>query len=394
MDLSAFLASLNISATNGVFAIAAAVLSFVLMQGAVSMTRARLDALSGERAHRPLAEVLRKTLARTSIVAIAITAVLIGLSVLALPQPWNARVGQLWFFTLGLQLTLYVHRAVKVGTQQYVRMNTPQGAAPTFTVAHTLTIWLLRTLVWVIFALTLLANLGINVTTFVASLGIGGIAIALAVQTVLGDLLASLSIAADKPFEVGDFVSVSGNAGTIEHVGLKTTRIRALSGEQIVIANAEMLRQTVFNFKRMNTRRIVFSLRINPTTPVEIAAQVPQRLKAIVEKNEIARYDRAHLKTIDPNWLEYEVVYIMQVADYNRYMDVQQEINFDAMRMFDDLGISTGPRPQPLLVRELLDQPVPDAETDADTASRHDHDHDSNHDHDQDRRQPMRYRRH
>lgn len=362
MDLHAFFASLDISVTNGIFAILAAVLSFVLMQGAVSITRKRLDALSGESAHRPLAEVLRKTLARTSIVAITVTAALIGLSVLALPEPWNTRIGHLWFVTLGLQLTLYLHRAAKVGIEQYVRLNVRGAAAPTFTVAHTLTIWLLQTLVWVIFALTLLANLGINVTTFVASLGIGGIAIALAVQTVLGDLLASLSIAADKPFEVGDFVSVSGNAGTIEHVGLKTTRIRALSGEQIVIANAEMLRQTVFNFKRMNTRRIVFSLRINPTTPVEIAAQVPERLKAIVEKNEVAKYDRAHLKALDPNWLEYEVVYIMQVADYNRYMDVQQAINLDAMRMFDELGISTGPRPQPLLVRELLDQPEPDAD--------------------------------
>lgn len=360
MEISAFFDSLNISLANGVFAIAAAVLSFLLMQGAVSVTRKRLAALTGEHAHRPLAEVLRKTLARTSSVAIAATAILIGLSVLDLPAPWNARVGQLWFFTLGLQIALYLHRAAKVGIQQYVRMNARTGS-PTFTVAHTLTIWLIQTLVWVIFALTLLANLGINVTTFVASLGIGGIAIALAVQTVLGDLLASLSIAADKPFEVGDFVSVSGNAGTIEHVGLKTTRIRALSGEQIVIANAEMLRQTVFNFKRMDTRRIVFTLRINPTTPVAIAAEVPARLKAIVEKNAIAKYDRAHLKTVDPNWLEYEIVYIMQVADYNRYMDVQQAINLDAMRMFEELGISTGPRPQPLLVRELLEQPEPDA---------------------------------
>ena len=358
MEISHFVASLNISGANAVLAIVAAVLSFVLMQGAVSVTRRRLDALTGERAHRPLAEVLRKTLARTSMVAITVTALLVGLSVLDLPELWNGRIGHLWFVTLGLQIALYLHRGARVGIHQYVKMNARTGS-PTFTVAHTLTIWLIQTLTWVIFGLTLLANLGINVTTFVASLGIGGIAIALAVQTVLGDLLASLSIAADKPFEVGDFVSVSGNAGTIEHVGLKTTRIRALSGEQIVIANAEMLRQTVFNFKRMDTRRIVFTLRINPTTPVAIAAQVPARLQAIIEKNDVAKYDRAHLKTVDPNWLEYEIVYIMQVADYNRYMDVQQAINLDAMRMFEELGISTGPRPQPLLVRELDDQPQP-----------------------------------
>lgn len=369
MNLTTYVESFDITLTNAVVALLAVALSFVLMQGAVSITRKRLGALSDERAHRPLAEVLRKTLARTSGLAIAVTAALVGLSVLDLPEPWNGRVAHLWFFTLGIQIALYLHRAVTVGIHQYVRLNGRTGAAPTFTVAHTLMRWLLQTIVWVIFGLTLLANLGINVTTFVASLGIGGIAIALAVQTVLGDLLASLSIAADKPFEVGDFVSVGGNAGTIEHVGLKTTRIRALGGEQIVIANAEMLRQTVFNFKRMNTRRILFSLRVNPTTPVELAEQVPERLRAIVEKNEIAKFDRAHLKTVDPNWLEYEVVYIMQDANYNRYMDVQQAINFDAMRLFEELGISTGPRPQPLLVRELQDQPRPatDADADADT---------------------------
>ena len=160
----------------------------------------------------------------------------------------------------------------------------------------------------------------------IASLGVGGIAIALAVQTLLSDIFASLSIGVDKPFEIGDFVVFGEVAGNIEHIGLKTTRIRALSGEQVVIANADLLRQIVHNYKRMNTRRIVFKFGITyntPTEKVEVAAPV----KRIIEGIEVAKFDRAHFLGFDDSQLTFEVVYIMQVSDYNRYMDTQQAIN-------------------------------------------------------------------
>jgi hypothetical protein len=140
-------------------------------------------------------------------------------------------------------------------------------------VANTLVVWAIKTMLWVMFGLAMLSNLGIDVSTFIASLGIGGIAIALAVQNILGDLFASLSIAVDKPFEVGDAISVAGFSGTVEHVGLKTTRVRADSGEQIVIANAELLKNTVRNFKRMSNRRVQFSLMADPATPPACGAQ-------------------------------------------------------------------------------------------------------------------------
>lgn len=359
MDLNGFFSSLDITTANALFALVAAIASFILMHGALALFRKRLGKLSEEGAHRPLAEVLSSTLARTSTLAILATAILIGLSVLDLPPPWNARLGHLWFFTLGAQIALWLHRAIRVAAKRWFRKHGRGAEDEQVTVAHTLVIWLLQTSVWVIFALAMLANLGIDVSTFVASLGIGGIAIALAVQNILGDLFASLSIAVDKPFEVGDFVSVNNFSGTVEHVGLKTTRIRAIGGEQIVIANAELLRNTVFNFKRMSTRRIQFALRVNPATPPELAAQVPDRLREIIKRQQKLRFDRAHLKTVDQNWIEYEVVYIMLDADYTLFMDVQQAINLDAMRMFEELGISTAPRPQPLLVQELQEQPAP-----------------------------------
>ncbi|MDB5745500.1 MAG: mechanosensitive ion channel protein MscS, partial [Massilia sp.] len=286
MDFRAFVASLDITLPNALFALALAVFSFVAIHGLVAFFRRRLDRLSDENAHRPVAEVLHKTLARTSNLVVLLTAILIGLSALDLPAPWNARVSHLWFLTLGLQLAIYLHSAIKVTARRYFRSHEHGTTDAQVTIAHTLIIWVLQTSVWVIFALALLANLGINISTFVASLGIGGIAIALAVQNVLGDLFASLSIAIDKPFEVGDFISTSDTSGTVEKVGLKTTRLRASSGEQIIVSNAELLKDTVSNFKRMVTRRIVFNLRAHPDTPPAAASRVPTAVAEFIGRHE------------------------------------------------------------------------------------------------------------
>ncbi len=347
-----FFSSLNITLPNALFALGAAIASYALMHGALILFRRRLGQLSEERQHRTVAQVLSKTLARTGALAIVATAILIGLSVLDLPEPWNTRLGHLWFFTLGIQIAMFLHRAVKIGSRRYFLSHGRGAADHQVTVAHTVVIWLLQTTVWVVFVLAMLSNLGINVTTFVASLGIGGVAIALAVQNILGDLFASMSIAVDKPFEVGDSITVNNFSGTVEHVGLKTTRVRALGGEQIIIANAELLRNTVYNYRRMSTRRIQFSLRASPSTPRELAARVPDLLREIVGKHEKARFDRAHLKTVDQNWIEYEIVYTMLDTDYGLYMDTQQAINLDAMDMFEELGISTAPRPQHVMLQE------------------------------------------
>ena len=342
----------DIGWTNAAFAIGAAIVSFVALHGAVALFRRRLNALSGERAHKPIVDVLRHTLGRTSGLAIFATSLLIGLSVLDLPPPWDVRVGHLWFVTLGAQLALWLHRAIAVTARRYFRIHGRGKENEQVTVAHTLMIWALQWSVWTVFLLAMLANLGINVTTFVASLGIGGIAVALAVQNVLGDLFASLSIAIDKPFEVGDSISVPEFSGTIEHVGLKTTRIRALSGEQIVIANAELLRKTVHNFKRMNTRRVQFNLRINPATPPELAARLPPALSKIIEARDKVKLDHVNLTVLDQNFIEFDIVYNLSDANYGLFLDTQQQVLLEAMALCRDLGISTAPRPQQLVLNE------------------------------------------
>ncbi|HEX8610037.1 MAG TPA: mechanosensitive ion channel family protein [Telluria sp.] len=332
---------LGIDLTNWLLACAVAVGSYIILHGAVVLFRRHLAKLSEQgRADRPAAELLKATLARTSKLALMITALLLGLTVLDLGAPWDERVRHLWFIALGAQLALYLDRALSVGAQRYFRSRASAPDAPA-TVANTLMVWALKTVLWVVFLLAVLSNVGIDVSTLVASLGIGGIAVALAVQNVLGDLFASLSIAVDKPFEVGDSISVAGFSGNVEHVGLKTTRIRSDSGEQIVIANAELLKNTLRNFKRMSTRRVQFSLRANPSTTRAQAARVPAVLRAIIERQEGVRYDRVHLKSVTQEALEFDVVFHVLDPSYGRYMDIQQTILLAAMEAFEELGVST-----------------------------------------------------
>ena len=352
MTIRSYFSDLDIGWTNAAVALGAAVVIFIVIHGAVHLFRKRLDRLDDARAHKPIVEVLRHTLARTSNLAIVATALLIGASLLDLPPPWDQRMGHLWFITLGAQLAVYLHHAIAVTARRYFRVHGKGLEDDQVTVAHTLVIWALQWSVWTVFLLAMLSNLGINVTTFVASLGIGGVAVALAVQNILGDLFASLAIATDKPFEVGDAISVPEFFGTIEHVGLKTTRIRALSGEQIVIANAELLRKTVHNFKRQNTRRVQYTLRVNPATPPDLAAQVPERLGAIIAAKEKVKLDHVTLTTMDQNFLEFDIVYNLAAADYGLYLRTQQAVLLETMRMLRDLGISTAPRAQELLLHE------------------------------------------
>jgi small-conductance mechanosensitive channel len=176
--------------------------------------------------------------------------------------------------------------------------------------------------------------LGVKVTTFVAGLGITGIAIALAVQNVLGDLFAALAIVLDKPFVIGDAIAVDNIEGTVEHVGLKTTRIRSIGGEQVVVANADLLKSRIRNYRRLAERRVVLAFGLPHETDPAIARRVPAMLQDIVEHQEPVRFDRAHLKKIGESSLEYEVVYYVTTPDYLTHMNVQQAINFAVLERF------------------------------------------------------------
>jgi small-conductance mechanosensitive channel len=191
-----------------------------------------------------------------------------------------------------------------------------------------------RLALWSTVALLVLANLGIDVTAMVAGLGIGGIAVALAAQNILGDLFASASIVLDKPFVIGDFIIVGEDMGTVEHIGLKTTRVRSLSGEQLVFANNDLLKSRIRNFKRMNERRAAFGIGVTYQTPAEKLAAIPAMLREAVEAQSPTRFDRAHFKQYGDSALLFEVVYYVLSPDYNLYMDIQQAINLAVFRRF------------------------------------------------------------
>lgn len=196
-----------------------------------------------------------------------------------------------------------------------------------------------RGLIWTLVVLLTLDNLGINITALVAGLGIGGVAVALAVQNILSDLFASLSIALDRPFIVGDFLIVDEFLGSVEHIGIKSTRLRSLSGEQIIMSNADLLGSRVRNYGRMAERRVVFTLNVTYETPAEMLERIPQEIRAIVEAQEGTRFDRSHFANYGPHSLDFETVYYVLSADYNRYMDIQQAINLSIYRTFEALDI-------------------------------------------------------
>ena len=189
-----------------------------------------------------------------------------------------------------------------------------------------------RFVLWSLLVVTALQNFGVDVTALVTGLGIGGIAIALAVQNILGDLFAALAIVLDKPFVVGDSIQVDTLNGTIEHVGLKTTRIRSVNGEQIVVANSELLRSRIRNFKRMEQRRAVFHLDLAFDTPPDTLAAIPAMVRQVVESQQNVQFDRCHLLAIADTGLRFETVFIVLDAEYNRYADIQHAIHIEVLR--------------------------------------------------------------
>ncbi|WP_439881485.1 mechanosensitive ion channel family protein [Pontibacter sp. MBLB2868] len=193
--------------------------------------------------------------------------------------------------------------------------------------------------IWFIGLGFLLDNMGYDLTAVIAGLGVGGIAVALAAQNILGDLFNYFVIFLDKPFEVGDFLVVDDKNGVVEHIGVKTTRIKTLSGEQLVFANSDLTSSRIHNFKRMQRRRIVFTIGVTYQTSYEHLEKIPSVLRAIVQHQKDVEFDRAHFKTYNDSSLDFEVVYYVLNPDYTFYMDTQQAINLAIYREFDSMGV-------------------------------------------------------
>ncbi len=198
---------------------------------------------------------------------------------------------------------------------------------------------IIKVVLWLIGVVFLLDNLGFKINTVIAGLGIGGIAVALAAQAVLGDLFSYFAILFDRPFELGDFIIVDGHMGTVENVGIKTTRIRSLGGEQLVFSNTDLTGSRIRNYKRMQQRRVVFRLGVVYQTPLARLREIPGIIENIIQNTEGARFDRSHFASFGDFSLDFETVYYVLTGDYNVYMDTQQAINLAIAEEFESRGI-------------------------------------------------------
>ena len=227
---------------------------------------------------------------------------------------------------------------VRVLDQLFARMIATHGPESTTRIRPLRSVAIIA--VWLIGVLFLLANLGFNISAIVAGLGIGGIAIALAAQTLLGDFFAYFVILFDRPFELGDFLIFGDILGSVEQIGVKTTTLRSLGGEQIILSNADLTNSRLRNYKRMQERRVVFSIDVVYDTPAEMVERVPGMLREAVEAQDNARFDRSHFASYADWSLRFEVVYYVLSPDYNLYMDIQQQINLAIFRRFESEGVS------------------------------------------------------
>ncbi|RYF85940.1 MAG: mechanosensitive ion channel family protein, partial [Chitinophagaceae bacterium] len=208
-----------------------------------------------------------------------------------------------------------------------------------------------KALTWMIGFIALLGNLGYDVRTFIAGLGVGGIAIALAAQTVLVDLFSYFVIFFDKPFEIGDYVTTPTASGVVEQIGIKTTRLRSLDGEQLVMSNTDLTKSTIRNYKRLEKRRAVFSLQLAYTTKPDLLKQIPTMLKDIVTSHELTSFDRAHLSGLGSSSINFEVVYIVDSPEFGKFMDTQQSVLLKIMESFRERGIEFAYPTQTIFVK-------------------------------------------
>ncbi len=327
----------NNTLNDWAYALLTAAAFILLLQTARRLLLHRLERVA-QSTETVIDDFLIDVLSATRILLTAAIGLYLGSQFLTLTGSLEKWVDRIFIIALILQLGFWASRGLTFWLRNHFSQGEKEDEG-----ARAMTLSLLsflgRVVIWVLVLLSMLDNLGINVTALVASLGIGGIAIALAAQNILGDLFASLTIAIDKPFVIGDFIILGEEMGTVEHVGLKTTRIRSLGGEQIVLSNNDLLQSRIRNYKRMDERRALFAIGVTYDTPADKLEHIPRLIEQAVAGQADARFDRAHFKSFGAFSLDFEAVYYVRKPDYNVFMDVQQAINLQLVRSFAEHGI-------------------------------------------------------
>jgi small-conductance mechanosensitive channel len=282
-------------------------------------------------------ELITRLVHRTHRLFMWILAVFLASLFLHLPETAQRAVNVTFILTFWAQAAFWAMEAVEFSLER-------RGARAAVTDARQsgslqIILFVASLVIWILAFMLALENLGVRIGPLLAGLGIGGIAVALAVQTVLGDLLASMSIALDKPFVIGDFLTIDAFMGTVEHIGVKSTRLRSLSGEQIIMSNADILKSRVRNFGRMRERRVAMMIGVIYETPREALRVIPQAMREIVSSQAQTRFDRCQFLTFGVSALQFELVFFVTTPDFNVYADIQQAINLAILERFDAMGV-------------------------------------------------------
>lgn len=326
---------------------------FVLVTGALWIVErvftSRFARLA-ERSDNDVDDVVLEMLRATRLWFLVFVGVWAATFALILPETVRAWIGTAVALGFIVQFGIWGTRGIRTWVRLYSerKMDSDPAAVTSMKAIG----FVSRLILYVLVLLVALDTIGVQVTALLTGLGIGGIAVALAVQNILGDLFASLSIVLDKPFVIGDFVIVGDLMGTIEHIGLKTTRVRSLSGEQLVFSNSDMLNSRIRNFKRMFERRVLFGFGVVYQTPPDKLRAIPPKVQQIIEAQEKTRFDRAHFSKYGASSLDFEVVYYVLAPEYNVYMDIQQAINLAIFEFFEAEGIGFAYPTQTLYVAE------------------------------------------
>ncbi|MHB8194112.1 MAG: mechanosensitive ion channel family protein [Bellilinea sp.] len=325
-NLRAWLTALGVGA--GIY------LLLMLLRGIFRRRVKRLDE-QGRLRGAPLVKRLLKDLHGIFILALALW---VGSRWLTLPESVENSLRIAVMAVALFQAGLWIVALVEYMLDRRVRQTSPDDSARRTTL-NALGI-IARIVVWTMIILIGLENLpNVDVTSLITGLGIGGIAIGLAVQNILGDLFSSLTIALDKPFVIGDSIAVGEFTGTVEHIGLKSTRVRAISGEQLIFSNSDLLSSRIRNYKRMEERRVAFTLRVDFDTAPDKLERIPQLLREVIEPQPQAVFDRAHFQSISELGLQFEVVYRVKTAEYDAFVALQNSINFEIHRRLQAEGI-------------------------------------------------------
>jgi small-conductance mechanosensitive channel len=308
-------------------------------------------------------EIPMAVLSRTTLPFLVILSMYLGLRSLELGEPLQVVLNSAITIALFWQAGVWAAAAVRAWVDRRKQHSVGEDRAALSSLG--IISFIASLLIWALVLLLTLDNLGVNITALVAGLGIGGVAVALALQNVLGDLFASLSIALDRPFVVGDFLAIDTFLGSVEYIGIKTTRLRSLDGEQIILSNSDILKSRVRNYGRMVEKRVQFATRVSHTASVETIEKIPRMIREAIESQEKTRFDRSHFLRHGDASLEFETVYYVLSPDYNLYMDIQQAINLRIHRGLAELGVEFAvPTQKLVLTQKSRPADEPDADDD------------------------------